>query len=227
VVSNLVDALYEFGSGSQFGENDSRHAPLLLLTAHRAKGLEFDHVLILDGGGWQQASDEERRLFYVAMTRARKILTLCAKQGGKHAFIKDCEMLCIKTRPQYTAAFRQLGQRTWLADLGQVVLSWPGYFSVDKPIHQAIAVLDVGRELVLRPRSDGQIGWELADVKGVAVTRMAQAFMPPKGEIIQVRVAAVAVRHKTAVNTEKLRCEHWEVVLPEILYVPSLKAGET
>ncbi|AMK77544.1 MULTISPECIES: RecQ family ATP-dependent DNA helicase [Methylomonas] len=227
VVSNLVEALYEFGSGSQSGENDSRHAPLLLLTAHRAKGLEFDHVLILDGGGWQQASDEERRLFYVAMTRARKTLTLCVKRGGWHAFIRDCEMLCVKTQPQHTADFRQLGQRTWLADLGQVVLSWPGYFPPGKPIHRAIAALDVGSELLLRARSDGQAGWELADVNGVAVTRMAQAFTPPKGQIIKVRVAAISVRHKTAGNTENLRCERWELVLPEILYLPCANDGQT
>jgi ATP-dependent DNA helicase RecQ len=227
VVSNLVDALYEFGAGSQSGENHSRHAPLLLLTAHRAKGLEFDHVLILDGGGWQQARDEERRLFYVAMTRARKTLTLCVKQGRRHAFIKDCEMLCIKTQPQHTSDFRQLGQRTWTADLGQIVLSWPGYFSANKSIHRAIAALDVGSELILRARSDGQIGWELADMHGVAVTRMAQAFTPPKGEIVKVRVAAITARHKTAGNAENLRCEHWEVVLPEILYAPSLNIGKT
>jgi ATP-dependent DNA helicase RecQ len=227
VVSNLVDALYEFGSGSQSGENDSRNAPLLLLTAHRAKGLEFDHVLILDGGGWQQARDEERRLFYVAMTRARKTLTLSAEQGGKHAFTKDCEMLCVKTQPQYTADLQQLEQRTWLADLGQVVLSWPGYIAADKPIHRAIAALELGSELILRARSDGQIGWELADLNGVAVTRMAQAFTPPKGRILKIRVAAISARHKAAGDSENLRCERWEVVLPEILYVPSFSIGKT
>ncbi|PKD41280.1 RecQ family ATP-dependent DNA helicase [Methylomonas sp. Kb3] len=221
VVSNLVEALYEFGSGSQSGANDSRHAPLLLLTAHRAKGLEFDHVLILDGGGWQQSSDDERRLFYVAMTRARKTLTVCAKQGGRHAFIRDCEALCVKTQPQFNRGFQALGQSTWLADLEQIVLSWPGYFAPDKPIHRAIAALEVGSELILRARSDGQSGWELADLSGMAVTRMAKAFAPPAGRIVAVRVVAISVRHKTAGNTESLRCEHWELVLPEILYLPA------
>ena len=51
---------------------------LKLLTAHRAKGLEFDDVVILDGG-WEKPSrnedpDAPRRLFYVAMTRARRNL---------------------------------------------------------------------------------------------------------------------------------------------------------
>jgi ATP-dependent DNA helicase RecQ len=197
------------------------------LTAHRSKGLEFDQVLILDGGGWQQSSDEERRLFYVAMTRARKTLTLCAKQGGRHAFIRDCEALCVKTQPQHRSNFPQLGRRTWLANLKQVWLDWPGYFSADKPIHRAIAALDVGSELILRTRSDGQAGWELADMHGETVTRMAQAFAPPKGEIVKVRVAAISVRHKTAVNSENLHCEYWEVVLPEILYLPSLQIDKT
>ncbi len=106
LVSNAIDALYEFRSGSQTGASDSRHAPLLLLTAHKAKGLEFEHVLILDGGGWQQSSDEERRLFYVAMTRARKTLTLCARLGFRHSFVRDCEDLCLKTQPKPSGELR-------------------------------------------------------------------------------------------------------------------------
>jgi ATP-dependent DNA helicase RecQ len=220
VVSNIIEALYEFGSGSQSGQNDNRHAPLLLLSAHRAKGLEFDHVLILDGGGWQQASDEERRLYYVAMTRARKTLTLCARQGSRHAFVRYCEDLCLKTQPKTNNEFQQPDQRAWVADPAQVVLSWPGYFAADKPIHRAIAALDLGSELILRARNDGQTGWELADKNGVTVSRMAQAFKPPKGEIIEVRVAAIQVRQKKPGDFEAPRCECWEVVLPEILFLP-------
>ena len=50
------------------------------LTAHRAKGLEFDQVVVLDGGwnriGRAEDADASRRLYYVAMTRARLTLTL-------------------------------------------------------------------------------------------------------------------------------------------------------
>ena len=82
-----------------------------LMTAHAAKGLEFAHVFILrasspsfpspykepllefprelhDPGSIAQDDDkelcrqEERRLFYVAMTRARDSLTIYAKQGS-------------------------------------------------------------------------------------------------------------------------------------------------
>ena len=48
---------------------------LLLLTVHRTKGLEFDHVVVLDGGwnrgGRAEDADAPRRLCYVAMTRSQ------------------------------------------------------------------------------------------------------------------------------------------------------------
>lgn|GEM_PF-2826933 len=57
--------------------------PVVLLTAHGSKGLEFDEVWILgaeDGVFPEDSSNiqEERRLFYVAMTRARKMLLISA-----------------------------------------------------------------------------------------------------------------------------------------------------
>jgi hypothetical protein len=65
-------------------------APLTLATAHATKGLEFDHVIVLgmevgrfpSARAVSQADDpvrayeEERRLGYVAWTRARRSLTL-------------------------------------------------------------------------------------------------------------------------------------------------------
>lgn len=76
----------------------SQHSGVRLLTAHRAKGLEFDEVYIIgavDGHfGNRRArttldqekendDDGERRLFYVALTRARKKVTITyAKRGN-------------------------------------------------------------------------------------------------------------------------------------------------
>ncbi|MCW5284919.1 ATP-dependent helicase [Verminephrobacter eiseniae] len=62
--------------------------PVVLLTAHGAKGLEWDEVWLLgaeEGRFPDEASSiqEERRLFYVAMTRARTTLIISA--AGKAA----------------------------------------------------------------------------------------------------------------------------------------------
>ena len=90
-------------------------------------------------------------------------------------------------------------------------------FPPNKPIHRAIAKLDVGIEVILRTHSDGKPGWELADKNGVAVTRMAQIFSSPSGEILSVRVSASQVRYKKPGDEDNLKSSHWEVVLPEIV----------
>lgn len=67
----------------QSGEDSIWKAPLHLMTALRAKGKEFDTVIILDAndGIWpsklaqsEEQLEQERRLFYVAVTRAQRRL---------------------------------------------------------------------------------------------------------------------------------------------------------
>jgi DNA helicase II / ATP-dependent DNA helicase PcrA len=60
-----------------------------LSTLHRAKGLEFDVVFIpsVETGEipWKRSDiDEERRLFYVGLTRAKRFLYVTWAMGGKH-----------------------------------------------------------------------------------------------------------------------------------------------
>ena len=91
------------------GDEGSDPDVVQLMTAHAAKGLEFDHVFVLranqnsfptsfreklfefpqplrrglvaEGDDKEIHKQEERRLFYVSMTRARETLTLCARPG--------------------------------------------------------------------------------------------------------------------------------------------------
>jgi ATP-dependent DNA helicase RecQ len=219
VVDDLIESLYDFGAIGKPTADARPNAPLVLMTAHRAKGLEFDHVLILDGGGWQGRGDDERRLFYVAMTRARKSLTLCEAIGGQHPFVRDLDGLVLRSRPTALPTEPSIAHRIWCADPEKIVLSWPGRFAPTAPIHRALAALDVGSPLALRPRSDGRAGWELTDASGVAVGRMSSKFQPPEGEIVAVRVAAMLVRHARD-DEQGLQCQSWELVLPEIEYVP-------
>jgi DNA helicase-2/ATP-dependent DNA helicase PcrA len=80
------------------------NAKITLMTIHAAKGLEFDNVFVvgLEEGlfphsrsllsGEKEEIEEERRLMYVAMTRAKKRLTLSWARsrlvfGGRHSSI--------------------------------------------------------------------------------------------------------------------------------------------
>ena len=68
------------------------------MTLHGSKGLEFDNVIIVDVNETiiphkmsvkPEEIEEERRLFYVGMTRAKKRLHLCSV---KHRYNHDLEV---------------------------------------------------------------------------------------------------------------------------------------
>ena len=89
-VGGLTEFLQELSLASDVDGWDDSAPAAALMTCHTAKGLEFDHVYLigLEEGLLPHASshesaqgiEEERRLCYVAMTRARKTLTLCGAQ---------------------------------------------------------------------------------------------------------------------------------------------------
>ena len=85
---------------SDESELDVLGRPLHLMTATRAKGKEFDTVILLDTvqGIWPHSRamdvhevEAERRLFYVAFTRAMKrVLLLCSTDsGGRSQFLDE------------------------------------------------------------------------------------------------------------------------------------------
>ncbi|HSS35081.1 MAG TPA: 3'-5' exonuclease, partial [Patescibacteria group bacterium] len=78
-------------------------ASLTLATAHSTKGLEFDHVAVIDMDDGRfpsqrslddaddpaRAMEEERRLGYVAWTRARRSLTLVYDPAAPSVFLRE------------------------------------------------------------------------------------------------------------------------------------------
>ena len=102
----LLQNLAELEARTQFGKDQTETAGLQLTSIHRAKGLEWD-TLILPGMSEtvffsQQGKGEvdvasERRLIYVAMTRARqKLLMLCPPASTKDTlrFIHEMAPTC-------------------------------------------------------------------------------------------------------------------------------------
>ena len=68
------------------GQRSLKQDGVRLMTIHAAKGLEFDTVFLIEANEGripykkaktEQETEEERRLFYVAMTRAKEVLKIC------------------------------------------------------------------------------------------------------------------------------------------------------
>ncbi len=100
-LEDLVDAIAQ--RRADFDRLCSDDAALTFATAHATKGLEFDHVAVigLDAGRFPSARsladapdparalEEERRLAYVAWTRARRSLTLVYDPSHPSRFLLE------------------------------------------------------------------------------------------------------------------------------------------
>ena len=203
-----------------------RQRGLLLLTAHRAKGLEFDHVVVLDGGwdrtGRNEDVDAPRRLYYVAMTRARQTLSLTCFDGPHHsllAALSDHPSVLHRRpvarpprTPEITAHYRRLSLR-------DVDLGFAGRQQADHPVQRAISTLSPGDPIQVRTT---QRPWVLLDHAGNVVGRLAKSYKPPTA--MQLRSATVlAIVTRSRADSEPqyqdtLKCEKWEVVVPELVF---------
>lgn len=195
---------------------------LLLLTAHRAKGLEFDYVAILDGG-WEQTSrgedaDAPRRLFYVAMTRARRSLAVMAT--GAHPFLNS-QHDAVLERPVVPDPAGLAGRPPHYVtpDLKLVDLSWAGRLNDSHPALAAINAAQVGDPVTLV--ADGA-AWSIRNAKSQTLGRMARAYNAPEGlEFLRGEIGAI-VRWRKSDNKEEFRStirrDEWEAILPELVF---------
>ncbi|MCW5759440.1 MAG: RecQ family ATP-dependent DNA helicase [Phenylobacterium sp.] len=223
---DLIEWLAEWARDTR-----SEQRGLLLLTAHRAKGLEFDDVVILDGA-WEKPSrgedaDAPRRLFYVAMTRARRSLAVMAGGAGAHPYLHASQDSVLQ-RPVAVDAdgSHDPGYRYQTPDMRQVDLSYAGRLRAGHPTLAAIAAARVGDPVTLVAH-DG--GWLLHDAKGRCLGRMSRIFAPPDGlAFLRGEVGAI-VRWRRADSKEEYRDslhrEDWEAVLPELVFGPRPAEG--
>ena len=205
-----------------------RQNGLLLLTAHRAKGLEFDHAVVLDGG-WDRVNrdlkdpDAPRRLYYVAMTRARQTLAL-ARLRGPHPFqdaLRDNPSVQWREPAKLPPPTPELARRYRRLTLSDIYLSFAGYKPPRGPTHRAIAGLAPGDQLQVRPRPDR---WELRNDADIVVGTLARKFEPPPDmRCIEASVLAVATWSRERCDPqyrERLENDTWEVVIPELIFEP-------
>ena len=200
---------------------------VLLVSAHRAKGLEFDHVVILDGG-WRDSFDKStedadapRRLFYVAMTRAQK--TLAMTTTGEHLFLKPIDDSVIRRSIKVDMQAELPATKHYeLPATASVDLSFAGRLGHHHPAHHAIAKANVGDAIRLRKNDDQ---WIVEDKEGRPLARMASAWQPPRGHVFVAGHVGAIIRWRKADNKEAfiqhINRDSWETVLPEMTFQPA------
>lgn len=218
----FIEWLAEWGQDAR-----KRQIGLLLLTAHRAKGLEFEDVVVLDGG-WDRTSpnddaDAARRLYYVAMTRAKRSLALVRSPmtqlllddpSGQSALLRTSDA-DIKDVSDCQKVYQRL-------KLSDVDLSYAGRLHPMNAALPAIAALNVGDSVYLKRANDS---WVIANAKGLVVGRLARKYTPPPGMAFKSgTVAAIVVRREEDSSEEfhaHLMRKRWEVVIPELVFSPN------
>lgn len=218
-VPDIVEWLAEWSR-----ETRGEQRGLLLLTAHRAKGLEFDHVAILNGG-WGRISKNEdrdapRRLFYVAMTRAQKGLIVMA--SGEHAFLKPGTPCIVERQVEPHFPAGGLPSRIYhLPNLKYSDLSYAGRQGDRHEVHRAIQECRVGDPLHLDHRASN---WELLDRHGRLVGRMSKSWEHPPGQVLLSGAVGAVVQWCKSDGDEQYahyaRRDAWETVLPELVFAP-------
>ena len=222
-IQDVIEWLAEWSRGIR-----KQQSGLLLLTAHGAKGLEFDDVVVLDGG-WERSSrsedsDASRRLYYVAMTRARRSLALM-RMTSSHPFldrISDRSFLMRRETASDSPALsacRHVYQRLALSD---VDLSFAGRLADRHPSLDAIAALAVGDPVVLKRTGDR---WLIVDTNGIVVGRLSKTCRPPPDKpFVQGTVFAITGRvadDSSEGYQQRLKRSRWEVVIPELVFTMS------
>lgn len=207
-----------------------RQSGLLLLSAHRAKGLEFDDVVVLDGA-WEKRSNGEdrdatRRLYYVAMTRARRSLSLLS-MGDAHPILNSLydDTFLIRGRGDGTIDVAECRKHYQTLDLSEVDLSFAGRLVQGHAALRAIDQLKPDDPLLLAPRGER---WVVTDEAGEPVCRLAKKYQPPAGaKFLRASVHAITTRFRKDSADEyqpQLKRDVWNVVLPELVFEPETPA---
>ncbi|MBE2244527.1 MAG: RecQ family ATP-dependent DNA helicase [Burkholderiaceae bacterium] len=220
-VQEVLDALYE---AAEEIRSAGRPDALRLLTAHGAKGLEFDHVIVMDCGDWARDGDDERRLLYVAMTRARQTLVAIRAEGRRNAYLGDLGSVdgVKEVLPALHPIHRPELDRRYLS-LGpaDVFLDYAGRQPAASRIHADLAALRVGDPVRVAAR-------QVTDRHGHTLVRLARKCDLPSRPL---DAKVFAVMHRTRARTHPdfvadVTIDEWEVPLVEVVLPASGGASE-
>ena len=210
--AEVLDTLYESATESR---RTGHAGALKLMTAHGAKGLEFKHVIVMDCADWRWSGEDERRLLYVAMTRARETLTVMRAEGGRNPYLVDLGTvegvvdLLPACRPEKR---RDIARRYMTLGPGDVDIGFAGRIALSDQTHSRISGISWGTEIIVSGR-------QISTSHGGAVGRLA-AKTEPRPMVTKGTATGILVRTRAQTAPEfqsGLKSDRWETVLVELV----------
>nr|WP_297282399.1 ATP-dependent helicase [uncultured Agathobaculum sp.] len=176
----LLDRLEELREVVQRGGTDA-DCPFVLSTIHSSKGLEYERVILMDvadgllpkalpGANAEQeeldAYEEERRLFYVGLTRAKRGLSIITfrKVGLESAFAREIFPPATVKTAQSTAVRKPAARQE--PDAARVAALAKDYIPGIRLMHQTFGP----GTLVSRSGDIGVIAFDSGETKKIAVS---------------------------------------------------------
>jgi len=224
VLEALAEWLSEYRRGATASEG------VLVATAHAAKGLELDHVLVLGDWRSQAVGDDEaeRRLYYVAMTRARSNLVLLQRGDRPHPFLDGLQGDFRRDRENCAQAdvpAQVLGRRFELLAPDSLFVSYAGQQAASDPIHAALAEARPGDPLSLVA-----LGPEvrIVDGRGQMLAKLSKAGCErwPRERLATIHGARLLClvrrdrEQEKSVYRERLQVERWHLPVVELSSSP-------
>ncbi len=219
---NLVFLLHEISRECRIGHG------VHISTAHASKGLEFDHVFVVDDG-WRASNrreDEEaqRRLLYVAMTRARENLAFLDSGSDLANLLEPLDgahMLYSGPPSSRDAGPRSIVHTSHaIVGMKDINIGHAGRLPGSDPIHRHLARLGTGDPVQLRATPSGI---EVCNESGATVARLSKAgsdaWRDRIGRVKRAHVLCLVERRRDDGDPEFRRycqVESWEVPLIEV-----------
>ncbi|MDE0456676.1 MAG: RecQ family ATP-dependent DNA helicase [Chromatiales bacterium] len=209
---------------------------VLVGTVHASKGLEFAHVAVL-AGGWKGRSadyapearsrfhEEERRLYYVAMTRARKTLTLINRRDDPIPYAREFEGWSLRRRKIGVAEDESEDDTESsysVFGMEDLYIDFAGGMPADHRIHRSLDSLQAGDPVTLKRGEAGRVF--VRDCEGTSVARLSKAGAErleqrQLRQIDEVRVLGVVSRRLEDCKPEyrgRIAVPAWELPILEM-----------
>lgn len=199
-------------------------------TVHSVKGMEFSFVFILDGGWKEMDMEEERRLFYVGMTRAKDglvLFNLTSSSNPHNRFLTHHGSL--HESAAGSANIKGFSDDLTVSVLGlaDIYLDYPGLFRPTHKIHKHLAALETGAKVRLEKQNDRVYILDDAGRLIASLSKKGSArWQDHLHTILTAKVLGIVCRYAPENNEtdfKKVKLSSWELPMVEILHVKSGK----